>query len=309
MRRVPPLKALRYFEAGARHLSFTKAADELSVTQTAVSHQVKQLEQWFVKPLFQRHTRRLSLTEAGAALYPVVAQALDKIAATAARIKTEPDRRALTVSVTPTFGSRWLARRLAHFWRPHPDIDLRVHHCVHLVDFSRDDVDIAIRWGSGNWPGTRSEWLMTAVTTPLCSPRLLTGVRALRQPSDLSQHTLLHERDYQEWTEWLIAAGALGVDGRRGPVIDDPNSLVRAAVAGHGVLMGSPTMLCAELEAGRLVAPFSNTQGPEPAYYLVYPSQALERPNVRAFREFIISECAETSDSDHTSDGLSTWPV
>ncbi len=296
MRRMPPLKALLYFEAGARHLSFTKAANELSVTQTAVSHQVKHLEQWFGKSLFRRETRRLVLTEAGVGLYPVVAEALDKIAATAARIRAAPDRRTLTVSVTPTFGSRWLARRLGRFWQPHPDIDLRLHHSVQLVDFHRDDVDVAIRWGDGNWPDTSSEWLMAAVAMPLCCPELLSDPNALRRPSDLSRHTLLHEKDYQEWTEWLIGAGAADVDGRRGPVIDDPNSIVRAAVAGHGVMMGSPTMLRAELEAGRLITPFSNTRDPEPAYYLVYPPQALQRPNVRAFREFIVSECAADDD-------------
>ncbi|KAA3627459.1 MAG: transcriptional regulator GcvA [Proteobacteria bacterium] len=289
-RRLPPLNALRAFEAGAGHLNFTRAAEELSVTPTAISHQVRQLEEWFGLPLFKRGSRRLSLTEAGAQLYPVVAEALDRIAESACRIRGQPDRPTLTVSVTPTFGSRWLAARLGKFWIEHPEIDLRVHHSVHLVDFKRDDVDLAVRWGLGAWPGTVSERLMDAVAMPLCSPALLTGPHPLREPVDLEHHVLLHEKDRQEWTEWLIAAGLDDAPGRRGPVIDDPNSLVRAAIAGHGVFLGSVTMMNAELDSGALVAPFARAGGPEPAYFLVRPDDASPGRAAHAFREFILAE-------------------
>lgn len=289
-RRLPPLNALRAFEAGARHLNFTRAARDLSVTPTAISHQVRQLEDWFGTPLFNRGGRNLSLSEAGTQLYPAVAESLDRIAEVACRIRDLPPRPTLTISVTPTFGSRWLAARLGRFWVDHPHIDLRVHHSVHVVDLARDDVDLAVRWGLGQWPGAESEWLMRAVTVPLCSPKLLTGEKPLREVADLKHHVLLHERDYQEWTEWLIAAGLDGADGRRGPVIDDPNSLVRAAIEGHGVILSFPGLLRAEIESGALVTPLTGSGAPEHAYFLVYRREALERPEVRAFREYILAE-------------------
>jgi LysR family transcriptional regulator, glycine cleavage system transcriptional activator len=291
-RRLPPLNALRAFESGARHLNFTRAADDLSVTPTAISHQVRQLEEWFGVSLFERGKRKLSLTDAGAQLYPAVSEALDRIAEVACRIRQTPPRAGLTVSVTPTFGSRWLAARLGKFWLAHPDVDLRIHHSTHLVDLERDDVNLAIRWGLGGWPGVRTEWLMNAVAVPLCSPRLLEGNNPLREITDLRNHVLLHERDHQEWIEWLIAAGLDETDGRRGPVLDDPNSLVRAAVEGHGVFLGFLGMMTAEIESGDLVAPFAGSGEGEPAYYLVYRDGALDNPVIRAFREFIIAEAS-----------------
>ncbi len=289
-RRLPPLNALRAFESGARHLNFTRAADDLAVTPTAISHQVRQLEEWFGVPLFSRGKRRLALTEAGAQLFPAVSEALDRIAEASCRIRDTPMRPSLTVSVTHTFGSRWLAARLGKFWVEHPQIDLRIHHSIHLVDLARDDVDMAVRWGLGHWSGTRSEWLMDAMAVPLCSPALLRGNNPLREVGDLVNHVLLHERDHQEWIEWLIAAGVDESAGRRGPVIDDPNSLVRAAVEGLGVFLGFPGMMSAEIASGALVAPFARSGGPEPGYYLVYGDGALENPSVRAFREFILAE-------------------
>ncbi len=152
-RRLPPLNALRAFEAGARHLSFTKAAEELHVTQAAVSHQVKLLEKDLGVSLFRRMTRKLALTEAGRALMGVAGEALDAIAGEAARLRDAPGGRTLSLSLIPTFGVKWLAQRLGRFWAAHPDIDLRLHHSIHLVDFARDEVDAAVRWGGGAWPG------------------------------------------------------------------------------------------------------------------------------------------------------------
>jgi LysR family glycine cleavage system transcriptional activator len=289
-RRLPPLKALSAFEAGARLLSFTRAAQDLSVTQTAISHQVRALEEWIGTPLFRRGHRKLMLTEAGKLLYPAVAEAFDRICDATERVRDKPDRYTLSVSVTPTFGSRWLAQRLGRFWKEYPDIDLRLHHSVHVVDFVRDGVDAAVRWGYGRWPGTTSVRLMSAQAVPMCSPSSLEGEFPLREPGDLRHHPLLHEKDYQEWTEWLAAAGVAEVDGQRGSVIDDPNAIIRAAVEGHGVMMGIPTVLAEELDAGRLVAPFGVHPEPELAYYFACPPGALERPMVVAFRDFLIEE-------------------
>lgn len=289
-RQLPPLKALRAFEAGARHLSFTLAAQELSVTQTAVSHQVRHLEDWFATPLFKRGSRRLALTEAGIVLYPTVMEALDRIAETAARVRVSAQRKTLTVSVTPTFGSRWLAQRLGRFWGTHPDIDLRLHHSLHLSDLARDGNDAAVRWGPGGWPGVTAERLMYVGATPLCSPKLIDGEYPIRSPKDLQNHVLLHERDYQEWGEWLAAAGASEVDGRRGPILGDPNTIIHSAIEGNGVMIGIPTLHAEDLACGRLVAPFGIESGTDFAYYLVYLPGALDDPSVRAFRDFLIEE-------------------
>ncbi|GJL81420.1 MAG: LysR family transcriptional regulator [marine bacterium B5-7] len=289
-RRLPPLNALRAFEAGAHHLNFTRAADSLAVTPTAISHQVRQLEDWFGKPLFQRGGKQLTLTEAGSQLYPVIAEALDRINEVACRIRDSQERAALTVSVTPTFGTRWLATRLGRFWELHQDVDLRIHHSVHLVDLARDDIDLAIRWGLGSWNDCCSERLMDAVTMPLCSPKLLQGPNPLREISDLTKQVLLHDQVRQEWIEWLVAAGLDDSAARRGPVVGDPNSLVSAAIEGHGVFLGPVSMMSAEIASGALIAPFAGDDGPAPAYFLVYLEKALEKPAVKAFREFILAE-------------------
>ncbi len=290
MRRLPSLNALRVFEAGARHLSFTRAAEELSVTQTAVSHQVRQLEDHLGVRLFERKPRELTLTPAGSMLYPVLAEAFDSITEAVTRIRARPETRPLSVSLTPTFGSRWLAQRLGRFWREHPRVDLRLHHSVQLVDLSREDVDLAVRWGRGGWPGLTAERLMRAQATPLCSPALLEGPKTLRSPSDLKHHTLIHQKDYQEWIEWLAAAGVDDVDGRRGPVIDDANAIIQSTIEGDGVMIAVPEILSEEIAAGKLVAPFVSRPDPAFAYYVVYPPGGMDRPEARAFRDFLMSE-------------------
>jgi LysR family transcriptional regulator, glycine cleavage system transcriptional activator len=289
-RRLPPLNALRAFEAGARRLNFTRAAGDLSVTQTAVSHQIKLLEEWVGQPLFQRHARNVELTNAGRVLYPAVAQAFDLVAEAAQRARESTQRSTLTVTVTPTFGTRWLAPRLGRFWRDNPDIDLRIHHSLHLIDINRESVDLGVRWGRGEWPGLVVEPLLHAHPTPVCSPDLISGERPLREPRDLAQHTLVHEQDFQEWVEWLTAAGFPEVDGRRGPIIDNSTALLRAVLDGNGVMMGIPALLDDELKSGRLVAPFETAVHEDFGYYLVYRPAAAELPKVRTFREYLMSE-------------------
>ena len=291
-RRLPPLNALKAFESAATHLNFTRAARDLSVTSTAISHQIRQLEQWFGINLFHRNGRNLSLTEAGAQLYPVLSRSLDDIDEACCRIRGATDREVLTVSVTPTFGTRWLAARLGRFFSTHPEIDLRIHHSIHLVDFQREDVDLAIRWGIGPWQNTISERLLDAVTVPMCSPALLQESRPLRQPEDLRHHVLLHDKDRQEWSEWLAAAGLSETDGARGPIIGDANSMVRAAVEGLGVFLGTHTMMARELATGELVQPFDFNNGRHPFYFLVYPPQAGKSSKVQAFRQFLLQEAS-----------------
>ena len=291
-RRLPPLNALRAFEAGGRHLSFTKAAGELHVTQAAVSHQVKLLEEDLGVSLFRRMTRKLALTEEGRALLRVAGEALDAIAGEAARLREAPGGRTLSLSLIPTFGVKWLAPRLGRFWAAHPDIDLRLHHSIHLVDFARDEVDAAVRWGGGAWPGVEAVYLMHAGLVPVCSPALCKGPPALNVPDDLRHHTLLHVRDYVDWAQWLAVAGAREVEARRGPIIDDPSVLHQAAIDGQGVALESESIVRADLEARRLVKPFDVDLDRDNAYYLVAPPRHFERPNVQAFRDFLLAELA-----------------
>jgi LysR family glycine cleavage system transcriptional activator len=289
-RRLPPLNALRAFEAGARYLSFTRAAAELHVTQAAVSHQVKALEAHLEVRLFRRMTRRLALTDAGRGLLPEVGAAFDRIAEAVERLGRAQANRTLTVSLTPSFGARWLGQRLGRFWAGYPDIDLKLHHTIDLVDLRGEEADVAVRWGRGSWPGLEAEFLIRAGFTPVCSPALLSGAHPLRRPADLRFHTLLHEEDYEDWAQWLTAAGVGDVDPRRGPVIDDPSVLDRATLAGQGVALGRTDLIAEYLAAGRLVRPFDLDLDTDYAYFVVYPPKALEREKVRAFRDFVLGE-------------------
>ncbi len=288
--KLPPLNALRAFEAGARHLSFTKAAAELHVTQAAVSHQVKALEEHLGYPLFKRMTRKLGLTEQGRALFPVVSDAFQRIAETADELRRGGASRTLTVSITPAFGAKWLVYRLPRFWEKHPEIDLRVHHSIQVADLRHDDVDIAIRFGAGKWQGLISEFMLRVDYTPVCSPALLKGKHPLKQPGDLRHHKLLHEDDYDGWTQWLAVAGVTDIDPRRGPIMDDITVMLQTVVNGGGVALGRLSMVEQDLAAGTLVKPFDITVLSDLGYHLVYLPGALEREKVRAFRDFIMEE-------------------
>ncbi len=294
--RLPPLTALRAFEAGARHLSFTRAAQDLNVSQAAISHQVRALEEYLGVRLFRRFTRKLVLTDEGRRLYPVVSDAFERIARAVQDIGEQGAHRLLTVSLTPSFGSRWLVGRLGRFRQDHPEIDLRLHHSLDTADFITDDVDMAVRWGRGDWPGLAVELLKGDVLAPVCHPDLLQGPQALRAPRDLRHHTLLHEDDFDDWTQWLRSAGIDEVDPRRGPVMNDPSVLIQAALGGQGVALATLAFVAEDLAAGRLVKPFDLSLETEFAYFIVYPPDAIEQPKVRAFRDFLLAEAASDRD-------------
>ena len=212
-RRLPSLNALRAFEAGARHLSFTRAAEELHVTQTAISHQVRQLEAELGFSLFRRSTRRLELTAEGQRLALPLSQALDRIGEAVEAVRARRRDSVLRVSMAPAFGAKWLVGRLSRFWLAHPEVELELHHSPVLADFTRDDVDLAVRYGRGPWPGLVSELLIRLEKIPVCSPRLLEGEHPLRRPEDLAHHVLLHEGDHafwlSVWREWMCAGDRL----------------------------------------------------------------------------------------------------
>ena len=294
-RRLPPLNAVRAFEAAARHLSFTKAAKELHVTQAAISHQVKALEAYLGIKLFRRLNRALVLTEEGQTYLPPVKRIFDHLYDATRRLTENEARGKLTVSVIPSLAARWLVPRLGRFREAQPDIDVRVAPSGHLVDFAREDVDVGIRYGRGRYPGLRVDRLMTEDIMPVCNPALLEGSRPLKRPSDLRHHTLLHDEGHGEWRTWLRAAGVDDVDATRGTVFTDSGMLIQAAAAGQGVALARGALAADDLASGRLVRPFDFNLPAEFAYYIVCPEATADQPKVVAFREWLLQESARSS--------------
>lgn len=291
-RRLPPLNALKAFEAAARHESFTRAAEELCVTQGAVSHQVKALEEELGLKLFNRERQRLVITQAGRSYLEVVRDALDRIAAGTERLLQRQSAGALTVSTSPNFAAKWLVHRLGRFADAHPGIDLRVSASLHHVDFAREDVDLAIRHGDGTAPGLDVTRLCAEELTPVCSPALLRGRKGLRKPVDLARHTLLHVNDRSDWLRWLAAAGAGTVDPTRGPVLNQASMALDAAVDGQGVALARSALAASDLISGRLVRPFHLSLPVSYAYWIVCPKVAAKLPKIVVFREWLLAEAA-----------------
>jgi DNA-binding transcriptional LysR family regulator len=294
-RPLPPLNGLRAFEAAARHLSFTRAAEELNVTQAAISHEIKALEERLGIRLFRRLNRALMLTDEGQRLLPATRDAFDRLAEAVAGLKARDTAGPLTVSVLPSLAAKWLVPRLSRFQERYPDIDLRITALERLVDLVRDGVDIAIRFGSGKWPGVCADLVLEDQLTPVCSPSLL---HKLAEPADLAHVTLLHESmepmaNFPDWATWLRAAGVSGVDVSRGLRFSHTHILLQAAIDGRGVALGQIALAADDLAAGRLVAPFGLRLPVGYAYYLVYLPGSADRPKIKAFREWVVSEMAD----------------
>jgi LysR family glycine cleavage system transcriptional activator len=289
-RRLPPLNALRVFEAAARHLSFTRAAEELNVTQAAVSHQIKGLEARLGLKLFHRLNRALLLTDQGQAYFPPVRDALDTLAQATERLGATDTAGRLTVSTLVSFAANWLVPRLGRYRALHPEIDVRITTSDFLVEFAREDVDLAIRYGGGDWRGLDAARLMTEEVFPVCSPGLLDRGPPLRDPSDLRHYTLLHDEMREDWRMWLMAAGATDIDATRGPSFSNSNLVVQAAIAGEGVALGRSVLVADDLDAGRLVRPFEMSLPGEFAYYVVCPEATAGRPKIEAFRDWLLDE-------------------
>ncbi|CAO3451751.1 Transcriptional regulator, LysR family [Azospirillum argentinense] len=299
-RRLPPLNALRAFESAARHLSFTKAAEELHVTQAAVSHQIKGLEEWLGMPLFRRMNRALILTETGQSYLPPVRDALDTLSHATERLFRMDGSGALTISTMPSFAAKWLVMRLGRFQARHPELEVRLHTTPQLVDFTQQDVDIGIRFGAGNWPGLRCERLMTEDIYPVCSPSLLDGPRPLCCPEDLRHHTLLHDDYFITWGTWGEAAGIAGLDHARGPRFDDSALLLQVAAEGGGVALARGVLVADDVAAGRLVRLFDIHLPGNYAYYVVAPPHYFSRPKVKAFRDWLFEEATADPAAAHS---------
>jgi LysR family glycine cleavage system transcriptional activator len=288
-RSLPPLNGLRAFEAAARHMSFTDAAGELSVTQAAISHQVRGLEQRLGLKLFVRRNRSLLLSEAGQAYLPAVRAAFDQLNEATEKLLHKDRGGHLTVTTTASFAMKWLVPRLGGFQRANPEVDVRISTGTGLIDFSREDVDIGIRYGRGQWPGLVAERLVAEDVMPVCSPAFMKGPQALKKPSDLSKVTLLHIGSFpDDWQVWLTAAGVKGVDASRGVTFDFPLAAYQAAMDGLGVALGRQPLVAPDLKAGRLVMPFDYKLASDFAYYLVYPVDAIRRRKIKAFRDWLV---------------------
>jgi LysR family glycine cleavage system transcriptional activator len=289
---LPPLNALRAFEAAARHLSVKNAADELCVTPGAVSQMLKALELHLGVKLFQRVNRGIFLTDAGQAYLPPVRNAFRQIVEASRRITVSADTGILTVGVTTFFASAWLVPRLQAFQDANPDIDLQVVTSNALVDFTRDGVDIAIRHGLGRYPGLRSERIVAVEIVPVAAPTLVARFGAPTDPAALTRWPHVHDAERKGWHLWFQAQGIDEIGNPRGPALDDSGLLLQAVLAGQGAGLLPAAMVALDIAEGRLVRLADIVLLEAFAYYLVYPESSHERPKVAAFRAWILDVAA-----------------
>jgi LysR family glycine cleavage system transcriptional activator len=295
MTALPSLNGLRAFEAAARHLSFTRAAAELNVTQTAISHQIRRLEEQLGVRLFLRQNRALLLTREAQEYLPAVRAAFEDLRAATERLRRPEKAQALTVSTMASLAAKWLLPRLAGFQEAHPGIEVRISTSSHLVDFRREEVDVAIRYGRGRWPGLTAHWLMAEDIFPVCSPALLTGEKPLKRPQDLAHHTLIHATLAREdWQLWLTAAGLpTALASRPGLTFDLSLMALQAAIDGLGVALGRTPFVEADIAAGRLVVPFDVRLPAEAGFYVVAPQETAQTPKIAFFRDWLIATVAK----------------
>lgn len=290
MRRLPPLSALRAFEAAARHRSFKRAAEELAVTPTAISHQISTLEDHLRVRLFERRTRQVLLTTEGESLYPVLRDGFDAFARVIGHLTAARSRPRVTISATTAFTAKWLVPRVARFQQAHPDTDLQLHASDAVVDLNANAADLAIRYGYGPYPGLIAEPLLADCFAPVVNPAL-----GIRTPEDLRQATLIHfawkrvDPLNPTWAGWFRAVGSEMPQSVSQLTFSDESHAIQAAVAGQGAALLSLALVADELAAGRLVQPFGPTiQGM--TYHLVEPSDRLRTPQAAAARNWLLSE-------------------
>lgn len=294
IRRLPPLNSLLSFEAAARHASFLRAGRELHLTPSAISHQIRALEKFLGVELFRRDGRNVHVTSEGATYLQAVREGLTLIAAATQRVGSSAPGGVLTLSVAPAFAVPWLAPRLAGFQLRHPELEVRLSSSIELVDFRKSDVDAAVRYGAGRWPGLLSHRLFAEELVPVASPRLRVGRKRLRHAADLREATLLHVVSrLGEWRMWLSAAEIAHPDAEGGPKFHTTPLALEAAIAGHGVAIADRRLIAEHLREGRLVAPFDVVLPREFAYYLVYPQSGESDPNIAVFREWLLAEAAQ----------------
>ncbi|QFI40045.1 transcriptional regulator GcvA [Moritella marina ATCC 15381] len=288
-RRLPPLNSLRVFEAAARHSSFTRASEELYVTQAAVSHQIKALEEYLGIKLFRRQNRALFLTEEGQSYFLDIKDTFSSLVDATERLLARGAKGSLTVSLQPSFAIQWLVPRLSLFSELYPDIDVRIK-AVDMDDGSlTDDVDVAIYYGRGKWKDLHAQKLHTEYLVPVCSPLLLNGPKPLKTPGDLKLHTLLHDTSRRDWTAWFKQTNITDINVNQGPIFSHTSMVLQAAVHGQGVALGHSVLAQPEIDAGRLVRPFNEVLVSKNAYYVVCREEQDELGKIVAFRDWMMS--------------------
>ena len=305
--RIPPLNALKAFEAAARRLNITRAAEELSVTPGAISQQIRILEQHAGAPLFHREGRQIALTELGAELYPLLHDGFDYLKR-AGDLLYRPNRRhTLAISVPPSFAAKWLAPRIARFSAAHPEIEVWMSADMRLADVGGGRVDVAVRYGRGDYADVRSERLLNADVTPVCSPVLLAGAHPLRRPADLARHTLIHLRPSEleeprpDWPAWLASRKMTQIDASSGPRFDQTALAIEAAAHGQGVALAPYAFVADDLASGRLIAPFADgALATALAYHVLTRRSGVSEP-ARAFVRWLKDE---TRTAEHPIDDL-----
>jgi LysR family glycine cleavage system transcriptional activator len=289
-RQIPPLPWVRAFEASARHLSFTHAANELGLTQTAVSKQVKNLEQHFRESLFERRPRSLVLTKAGATYLPKIRDAFDRLEAGTAEVFGHRRSELLTIRVSVGFSAYWLGRKLKSFREDHPEIDFRVISMVWNDESDAQDADLDIRYGAGDWPGFDAERLTQEKLFPLCHPDLIKGHPPLQSLKDISRHTLLHINGYEDgWASWLNAAEVDGVDVGSGLQFDTSILAFEMAASGCGIALGRSSLAEQVLKERRLIQPFDINMPIDEGFFILTPQNRGVHVDACVFRDWISS--------------------
>jgi LysR family transcriptional regulator, glycine cleavage system transcriptional activator len=292
LRRLPVLNTLRAFEAAARLGSFTRASEELCVTQGAISHQVKALEEELGVKLFNREHQRLVITQAGREYLVDVRDALDRIGLATERLVQRQSSGALTISTSPDFAAKWLVHRLGKFAESYPEIDLRLSAAMHHVDFAREDVDVAVRHGKGDRDGLHVERLCAEQLFPVCTPRLTEG-DGLSEPSDILKFPLLHLDTRKDWSTWLDSAGVIGAVASRGPIMNRASMVIDAAIDGQGIALARTVLAAWDLIHGRLVRPFAASLPLSKTYWVVSPKATATLPKIKIFRDWLLAEAAD----------------
>jgi LysR family transcriptional regulator, glycine cleavage system transcriptional activator len=301
----PGLRSIRAFDAAARHLSFTRAAADMGVTPAAISHQIKELEDQIGVSLFARTSRTMRLTREGEILQAAASDSLETLAKGLQRIRKLKNTQQLKVSASPSVGAKWLVPRLDRFLALVPGADVRIDVSANVLDFDRDDLDVAIRFGEGKYPGLRADLLFQDHVFPVCSPKLITDKRPLKSPRDLLNHPLIHldweaqGLPWPNWKMWMQASGIKDFDDARGLHFSQTSLAVQAAIAGQGVALGDHHLVADDLAKGRLVKPFElSLRAPlQFAYYVISPRETAEAPMVKAFRAWSLNEAALTMQS------------
>ena len=308
--RFPGLRTLRAFDAAARHLNFTRAADDMGVTPAAISNQIKELEDQIGVELFIRTSRTMRLTKEGEILRLAVNESLETLSNALHRIKRLENRNQIRVSSTPSVAAKWLVPRLDSFLSAYPSADVRIDVSNTLVDFDRDDVDVAIRFGAGKYPGLRADLLFRDTLSPVCSPTLITKEKPLKVPRDLLRHTLIH-LDWQaqgspwpNWRMWMQAAGIKEFDDKRGLHFGQTSLTIQAAIDGQGVALGDSNLVADDLAAGRLVKPFDlSLKAPDSfSYFVITRLNTDDAPLVNAFRDWCLAEAETGRNPDASSE-------